>query len=80
MKKLFTPLFTTKAKGTGLGLAVCKRIIDAHNGSISVESVENEGTTFKILIPDGDEAPPEDHPEEPIEGETLASEPETVNA
>ena len=51
--KLFTPLFTTKAKGTGLGLAVCKRIIDAHNGSISVESVEGEGTTFTIRLPEG---------------------------
>jgi signal transduction histidine kinase len=52
--KLFTPLFTTKAKGTGLGLAVCKRIIDAHMGSISVDSVEGEGTTFTILLPVGE--------------------------
>jgi signal transduction histidine kinase len=51
MKKLFTPLFTTKAKGTGLGLAVCKRIIDAHKGEISVESEEGVGTTFTITLP-----------------------------
>lgn len=59
--KLFTPLFTTKAKGTGLGLAVCKRIIDAHKGSISVYSVEGEGTTFTIRLPmDMDEPKPTD--------------------
>ena len=49
--KLFTPLYTTKAKGTGLGLAVCKRIVDAHHGEISVESEEGAGTTFKITLP-----------------------------
>ena len=59
MTKLFTPLFTTKAKGTGLGLAVCKRIVDAHNGSINVESVEGEGTSFTINIPDIDDPKPE---------------------
>lgn len=51
IRKLFTPLFTTKAKGTGLGLAVCKRIVDAHHGEISVESEEGVGTTFKITLP-----------------------------
>ncbi len=51
MVKLFTPLFTTKAKGTGLGLAVCKRIIDAHKGKISVESEEGVGTTFTMVLP-----------------------------
>jgi len=51
MRKLFTPLFTTKAKGTGLGLAVCKRIVDAHHGEISVESEEGVGTIFKITLP-----------------------------
>ena len=38
MDKLWTPLFTTKAKGMGFGLPICKRIIEAHGGSISVES------------------------------------------
>lgn len=51
MSKLFQPLFTTKAKGTGLGLAVCKRIVDAHRGEITVESEEGEGTSFTIKIP-----------------------------
>jgi len=51
MSKLFQPLFTTKAKGTGLGLAVCKRIVEAHRGEIVVESEEGVGTSFTIKIP-----------------------------
>ena len=49
--KIFTPLFTTKAQGMGFGLAICKRIVEAHHGKISVESVLNKGTTFTITLP-----------------------------
>src|SRR5208282_5556601 len=38
MEKIWTPLYTTKAKGIGLGMAICRRIIEAHGGSISVDS------------------------------------------
>jgi len=51
VEKLFTPFYTTKQKGLGLGLAYCKRAVEAHQGTISVESVENQGTTFTIVIP-----------------------------
>jgi signal transduction histidine kinase len=51
LEKLFTPLFTTKAKGVGLGLCICKRIIDAHHGTIEVESDVGKGTTFTIKLP-----------------------------
>jgi len=51
LNKLFGPLFTTKAKGMWLGLAICKPIIEAHGGSISVESVVDKGTTFIITVP-----------------------------
>ena len=51
LPKLFQPLFTTKAKGQGFGLAVCKRVIEGHGGNITCESKVGEGTTFKIKIP-----------------------------
>jgi len=49
--RLFTPLFTTKAKGMGFGLAICKRLIEAHQGTIIVESELGQGACFKIFIP-----------------------------
>lgn len=49
--KLFTPLFTTKSKGQGFGLAVCKRVVEAHGGIISFESEVGKGTTFTVRIP-----------------------------
>jgi PAS domain S-box-containing protein len=51
MENLWKPLQTTKAKGLGLGLAICKRIVDAHGGTISVKSKGGEGTTVTICLP-----------------------------
>ncbi len=51
IKKIFDPLYTMKAKGIGLGLAVCKSIIDRHQGHIEVESEVGKGTTFSIKLP-----------------------------
>jgi PAS domain S-box-containing protein len=49
--KLFTPLFTTKAKGQGLGLAVVKRLVEGLNGKVSFESEKDKGTKFIIELP-----------------------------
>ena len=51
LPKLFAPLFTTKAKGMGFGLAICKRIVEAHGGSITVKTEKNRGTTFTLTLP-----------------------------
>ena len=51
LKKIMTPFFTTKAKGIGLGLAICHKIIEAHMGKILVESDNYNGTTFSIILP-----------------------------
>jgi len=49
--KLWTPLFTTKAKGMGFGMVICKRNIKAHGGNIELESVCGKGTTIKVELP-----------------------------
>jgi PAS domain S-box-containing protein len=51
VEKIWIPLFTTKANGMGLGLPICKRIVEAHGGNISVESTISKGTIFTITIP-----------------------------
>jgi signal transduction histidine kinase len=51
MRRLFEPFFTTKQNGTGLGLAVTRRIIEEHNGTIQVDSHPGKGTTFTVTLP-----------------------------
>ncbi len=51
LDKLFEPLFTPKAKGIGLGLAVCKKLVEANSGRIEVQSEAGKGSTFTVYLP-----------------------------
>ena len=53
LRRIFEPYFTTKAphKGTGLGLFITQKVVEAHGGSIDVESVAQKGTTVRIRLP-----------------------------
>jgi len=55
IEKIFYPFFTTKDQGTGLGLAIAYRIMEEHNGALTVESVPGIGTTFKVILRDTNE-------------------------
>jgi signal transduction histidine kinase len=59
--QVFEPLVTTKSAGTGLGLALCKRIVEAHGGRIDLRSAPGEGATFTLTLPVVD-APPSPDP------------------
>ena len=49
--KIFNPFFTTKDHGTGLGMAIAKKIVEAHTGTIEVESTMGQGTEFQVTLP-----------------------------
>ncbi|MEA2114705.1 MAG: ATP-binding protein [Thermodesulfobacteriota bacterium] len=51
ISKIFNPFYTTKEKGTGLGLAVCRKIIEEHEGEISIQSEEGKGTEIIFILP-----------------------------
>jgi len=54
--RLFTPFFTTKAQGTGLGLSTCRKIVEAHGGLLRVTSNPGKGTRFEVVLQsEGDE-------------------------
>jgi len=50
-RRLFSPFFTTKESGTGLGLSVVRKIVEAHGGMIEVETALHEGTAFTVTLP-----------------------------
>jgi len=54
--RLFTPFFTTKDGGTGLGLPISLRIVEEHGGAVEIQSEAGQGTTFRVLLPLSGEA------------------------
>jgi signal transduction histidine kinase len=52
-KQLFRPFFTTRERGVGMGLAICRRIAEENGGSIAVESEPGKGSRFTIKLPGG---------------------------
>jgi signal transduction histidine kinase len=51
LKNIFTPFFTTKKRGTGLGMVVSLKIIENHKGKIKVTSKKNVGTVVQVFLP-----------------------------
>jgi len=51
INRIFEPFYTTKKKGSGLGLMIVQRIVRAHNGRIELDSQVGRGTTFRIWLP-----------------------------
>jgi signal transduction histidine kinase len=51
LEKIFTPFYTTKAQGTGLGLPICRKLVHLHHGDISVASDDVNGTVFTVELP-----------------------------
>ena len=60
---IFSPYFTTKARGSGLGVAICHRIISDHNGLISVKDNIPVGSIFEIQLPSKKDLLPTENPE-----------------
>jgi two-component system nitrogen regulation sensor histidine kinase NtrY len=67
-QRIFTPYFTTKEKGTGLGMAIVAQIIEEHDGTISVESSQGVGTTVTIRLKTGVIDDPDDNASDTIGG------------
>ena len=51
-EQVFEPLFTTRAKGTGLGLTICRQIVERHGGTIELGADPSRGAVFEIRLPE----------------------------
>jgi signal transduction histidine kinase len=67
INRIFDPFFTTKSSGTGIGLSICHELVQAHGGTIQVNSEKGRGTTVRISIP-CDESNPIAYPDTDAKG------------
>ena len=51
LERVFDPFFTTKVDGLGLGLPICRKIAQAHGGTLAAQSREGEGVSFRLVLP-----------------------------
>jgi signal transduction histidine kinase len=63
LAKIFNPFYTTKKNGTGLGMGIAKKVMDAHSGRIEVQSKPGTGTEFRLSIPLADAARAQNQPQ-----------------
>ena len=54
VRRIFDPFFTTKSHGMGMGLSICRALVEAHNGQLSAHSGVEKGAVFEITLPAGD--------------------------
>jgi signal transduction histidine kinase len=54
VSRIFDPFFTTKSHGMGMGLSICRALVEAHNGQLSAHSGVEKGAVFEITLPAGD--------------------------
>ena len=52
-KHLFRPFFTTRERGVGMGLAICRRIVEENGGSITFDTEAGKGSSFTVKLPEG---------------------------
>lgn len=73
LAKIFNPFYTTKKNGTGLGMGIAKKVMDAHSGRIEVQSKPGTGTEFRLSIPLADAARAQSQPDQTEAGFNHAS-------